>query len=427
MPRLPRVSYKHWIISKACWNLDKTVLEEFIETTAEPVAAWQKISRKLSIPRYFQIGEADHQLLIDAKSIPAMVLLKEFAKKNGRIILTEYLQGSRSWLRDQGQAIANEIIIPFKAASSQNRLGPSYRKQKATAQQNAGVDFSVGSQWLYVKIYCSQGNSDQILETYIAPLCNTLIESKQIEKWFFVRYQDPAPHLRIRFFHASSPDFWILVLSRLHQVMAHNLREQSVSKMQIETYQRELERYHMLDYDAVESLFFYDSIFVSHALPLLRQNIDPDTYWLAALRSADELFSALGLDLGSKIELVKKLHKTLAEELDTAEDLVVMDHNYRLEKTKISAVMSDSASLLSDDIGLSRLFEDRTKAFGLILQHHHKLDLPARQELTAHLIHMHLNRWFSAEQRRQELVIYHYLEKFYDSAWKYYQHLKISV
>ena len=58
--------------------------------------------------------------------------------------------------------------------------------------------FSPGSEWIYLKIYCGVKTSDIILQETITPLIADLKKQNLIEKWFFIRYNDPKPHLRFR-------------------------------------------------------------------------------------------------------------------------------------------------------------------------------------------------------------------------------------
>jgi len=59
--------------------------------------------------------------------------------------------------------------------------------------------FIPGTEWLYLKIYTGVKTSDVLLEEAILPLVTCFLNNNLINKWFFIRYNDPKPHLRIRF------------------------------------------------------------------------------------------------------------------------------------------------------------------------------------------------------------------------------------
>lgn len=56
-----------------------------------------------------------------------------------------------------------------------------------------------GTEWLYLKIYTGIKTSDIILKEVITPLIEYFQADNYISKWFFIRYNDPESHLRIRF------------------------------------------------------------------------------------------------------------------------------------------------------------------------------------------------------------------------------------
>jgi thiopeptide-type bacteriocin biosynthesis protein len=58
--------------------------------------------------------------------------------------------------------------------------------------------FVPGSEWLYLKIYTGIKTSDTILEEAVHPLTEYFLENNYISEWFFIRYNDPKPHIRFR-------------------------------------------------------------------------------------------------------------------------------------------------------------------------------------------------------------------------------------
>ena len=60
-------------------------------------------------------------------------------------------------------------------------------------------NFSIGSEWLYYKLYTGHKTADFILTEVIKPLTEEFLEKGLIDKWFFIRYADPKHHIRLRF------------------------------------------------------------------------------------------------------------------------------------------------------------------------------------------------------------------------------------
>lgn len=115
--------------------------------------------------------------------------------------------------------------------------------------------FIVGDNWLYYKIYTGSRTSDMILLEIIKPLTESLLYNDVIDKWFFIRYADPKPHLRIRF-HCTETKNIGVVISELLPFFKELINQDLVWKIQIDTYNRELERYGENTIIISESLFF---------------------------------------------------------------------------------------------------------------------------------------------------------------------------
>ena len=51
-------------------------------------------------------------------------------------------------------------------------------------------DFTIGSEWLFYKIYCGYTTADELLKAIIGPLSKRLAQQGLIDNWFFIRYAD---------------------------------------------------------------------------------------------------------------------------------------------------------------------------------------------------------------------------------------------
>ncbi|SHM78977.1 thiopeptide-type bacteriocin biosynthesis protein [Flavobacterium xanthum] len=117
-------------------------------------------------------------------------------------------------------------------------------------------EFCLGSEWLYYKIYTGVKTADLLLLEEFAPIIEQLKARKVIEKWFFIRYNDPDSHLRIRFL-VTKPEGIATIISSFHLVFEKLLVNHLVWKVQTDTYKRELERYGEATMVDSETLFGY--------------------------------------------------------------------------------------------------------------------------------------------------------------------------
>jgi thiopeptide-type bacteriocin biosynthesis protein len=165
--------------------------------------------------------------------------------------------------------------------------------------------FIPGSKWLYIKIYTGTKTADNILIQDISFIIHLLYKKSLIEKWFFIRYSDMDFHLRIRILLKEESyigDVLSLFYSRLNPL----IKESLVWKIQLDTYNRELERYGGGLIEEAESIFCIDSECIISIIKKIRHQ-DENYRWMIALKMIDNLLSDFSLNLASKQELMSEL------------------------------------------------------------------------------------------------------------------------
>jgi len=392
---LPRITYKNLVLSKASWLISKAELKEQDDTALPLTVWWAKVQSRLKTPRYFTIGDHDHTLLIDSENQMALTLLRQALKKQGSLRITESLeQPGEGILHDQTQHFSSEIIIPCKS-QSQSVAQPARQLQNPIDQMR---DFALTSGWLYVKIYVSERLADELIRDTLAVFCQELISRKIIDKWFFVRYYDPRPHIRLRFYNQQNKGFWAVVLCELQQLLVPLLSNKTISGITTDIYQREIERYAPFCLNRIETLFYYDSQAVSRCLALIAQQSDLNLYWQLALKGTDKLLDDLGFELTEKSRLIESLHAQFAAERDPRGKLqIAIDQNYRAQKDRISRLLSNDSG--APVPGFVTILQKRSEQIRSLKPEY------SIKDIAADLIHMHLNRCFNSHQRDQEFVI----------------------
>jgi len=418
---LPRIEYGHFVISRASWNIDKKRFPALFENIGSFTERWKAVKEPLGIPRYFQICRGDNELLIDSESTVSLQLLADLLLSEDKARLVEALgQSGQQLLGDQNKPFTHEVAIPFTPKD------PPLPKQVLThpmpQQAEITTNFAVGSPWLYVKIYTGTSTADRLLSDLLGSFCNDLLKQGLIEKWFFIRYQDPSSHIRIRFFHHDRPDFWHTVLSSLHERLSPMMDAGVVSSIQTDIYKRELQRYDGLPFSVVESIFHADSEATIQILRQLDQDKSAETSrWLAGLCGVDQLMKDLGLTLLEKIELTEVLYRQFFTEFNGSTDLTVqLNNQFREHRALIESFIPNPGNYAPILLHRSRLITRLLQADKDPSQW-----LPG--SLAASFVHMFLNRLFLSNHRKQELVIYHYLNKYYKSLNKNSKYVKLPL
>src|SRR5581483_3006773 len=151
-------------------------------------------------------------------------------------------------------------------------------------------------EWVYLKLYAAPGQHEELLAGPMRELVEILHRHRLLDRWFFIRYADPEPHLRLRF-HAKDPATIQPILALVLPWSAQLARRCQIQRVALDTYEREVERYGGPEaIDLLEQAFTVDSVLASDLLALQhahRLMLDPRA---VAVFTLDHFFAAWGYD-----------------------------------------------------------------------------------------------------------------------------------
>jgi thiopeptide-type bacteriocin biosynthesis protein len=224
------------------------------------------------------------------------------------------------------------------------------------------------------------------------------------------------------------------VLPALHEA-ARSLRDDGrLWRIQLDTYEREVERY---GGDAgialAEALFEADSDAVLSVLDVLQSEGGDHARWRLALRGVHLLLVDLGLDLAQRTEVMRRSRATFgAEHRVDATLKKQLGDRFRRERPSLEELLAArpvAARAAGDDVtpvveaALERGFDQLAgRSARLVSVSRELADHAARAaldasvaELAPSFVHMHVNRLLRSEHRAQELVLYDFLLRLYES------------
>ena len=270
--------------------------------------------------------------------------------------------------------------------------------------------FYPGTEWMSFKIYLGHKMADELLSNKISDLALQLFNESIISKWFFVRYADDDFHLRIRFL-ITKPENFLIVLKRIDVLLEYYINNNIIHNIVIDTYKREIERYRMQYISYCESIFSFDSFAVCNFLSL---NYDEDKRWVFGILGINAYLENFGFSLNDKVNILSFISNQFFTEFQGNKVLKVqLDKKYR-ENTY---VLDDCLINKSDDFNeMIKILQIRSEmnyeVVNNVLIDVSKSDLV---DIVLSIIHMFLNRLFYSNHRKQELVLYYLLWKFYKS------------
>lgn len=402
-PVLPRITYKNLILQPARWTIRRSTVQQNGPVTL------QLIRQLYKLPRYVQLIEMDLTLFLDLEATPCQTIFLDELNKNDLIRLKEWLPTSyQPWLTEKNSCFVSELIIPLKGFSST----PTTDTQPVVFNQVTREDRTLypGGPWLYYKIYLSELSADYFLTHSLFDFTNQLLSSGLCQQFFFIRFADPDFHIRLRFL--ADPSVIHELIEACNLFFTPTTPNSLVYRFTIETYQREIERYTPALMAACETVFSQDSLMVLTYLSSQEGSVKSDSERYAfATGRVDTLLDDFRFSLEEKITFCQR-----------------NQHSYWREEGSLKSVKNGLNSLFREHAGtifnqaqqLTDYYQQRSDAFQVALEQIHivyqdKPQTVSKNELLTSLIHMHINRLFPTEQRRHELVVYHFLVRRYES------------
>lgn len=369
LEKYPRLCYKECIVNPARWLLPSfSSLTQLREWLAK---------QKIHTP--FSIGNGDQTLLIDPHSEEDLYFLLLHHKKHPQNYITEALLPERATVQDEDKAQYHaEFIVDFYHMESVYHTYPVKRESLL----NRDIRLP-GDEWLYLELYINPVIADDFLTTEIKGLIAHLRHN--LKQWFFIRYNYPEEHIRLRL-KPQKPKYLSDILQHIHRAMDIPRRSGRLKKIVIMEYDREIHRYGVDQMELVEQFFYQDS-----KIALADIEKPAHSRYGISMGFIQTLCERLYPDIEDQIHYFSTLSNSFAKEM-------------AFDKNDFKLINKEFASYHIIQKSTLR----RLPIFDRVME---SCPPNKRRQLLADLIHMHINRRFSNDQRLHEAIIYQYLHK----------------
>lgn len=245
LPHLPRVTYGRVVVSPRRWTADRRMRE----AAADP-EAWEGAVRgwrgRYRVPDRVRVARWDQTYDIDLADPWHRSLLRHEVRKGDDEGALALFEDPTADGRGLGWAAGHstEVVIPLLRRTASGRTAPAPTARKTTpappAASRTGRYHLPGEDWLYAKLYATADTHDELLATRLTALLRDL--GPHLDRWFFLRYQDPDPHLRLRL-HGDPLALRTHVLPELAR-HARALRDTgALRSLVLDSYEPETDRY----------------------------------------------------------------------------------------------------------------------------------------------------------------------------------------
>ena len=182
-----------------------------------------------------------------------------------------------------------------------------------------------------------------------------------------------------------------------------------ITNIVLDTYKREIERYGFKTMEDAERAFMSSSELVAEYLHENRDELQTIQF---AILSSDALFSSFNLDIPARLNLLENICRGLMNELGQEKQLRDdLNRKYREHQQTIRAFMAEGQVFFtSKGYTKLRIFKKDLNILKRAMSRHEPAGM---SRCIGDILHMHMNRIFSAEQRKKELVIYYLCLRFY--------------
>ncbi len=411
---LPRLRLDGVVVHPAQWRLTHDELSALraARTPARRLRELGALRETRGLPRYIQYGEADVKMVVDLDNTLSVDAFAHALSKFGALLVQEWYPAPADQLvhNDEGRFEA-EYCVPIVRACATR---PDVVTAPSPATRSDRV-FVPGSSWSFLKLYGGYASTEAALVERLAPRLDALAADGALERWFYVRFADPRPHLRLRV-HGDPATLrrrvepWLL--TQAEQLRATG----SLWKVELATYVREVERYGGREaIEHVEEVFAADSRACARLLGIVGR--DPAARWGATLLGLHDLVRTAGLDEAAALALMTRIAQGRLRMVDPAGAASrPIARRYRELRPTVERWLAREVAAPT-----LALFDQRVRGLEAPLRELSALDASGSLTrplvtIVGDLMHMHANRMFRANANAQESVLYEFLRRSYRSA-----------
>ncbi|MEV5978368.1 lantibiotic dehydratase [Streptomyces sp. NPDC052114] len=236
LPFLPAVRTGRTVLSPARWRLEATGL---------PLDEWRALWR---VPDHVQLTLGDHRIPLNL-AVPAhRELLRRESERTGAAVVHELPLGADTdggWLHGPDGAHEAEAVVTLTPCRPDTADAPAPRTGRPVVRRGTD-EIAPGGPWLYATLYTSAERQDELLagplRAFLSELGAPPAGPDGVDRWFFIRYADPGPHLRLRL-HGDPALLNGVVLPRLHDLAGRLAADGLARGLRLDSYAPETERY----------------------------------------------------------------------------------------------------------------------------------------------------------------------------------------
>jgi lantibiotic biosynthesis protein len=424
LPYLPRVQYRNLILSPATWRVARPGAELGVDARSlkDPDSLLDFLVRN-GVSRVAQVKDGDNTLVLDLGDPMSRQQLWTTFRSRGQLQVREAV-GNFSTDTETAAGFfsrPHEIVLPVIGQPKQDQANGTDLLADSDPETGRAMEEHLHlaplEEVLFVKIFTVRDSGDQLLKESIAELIRRQSATGAICKWFFIRYSDPDPHIRLRLF--AVPGSAAGVFLDTTRALESLRRSRRVSRFEFCQYEREVVRYGGMEAIAhSEMLFWHDSEIALAILASANFSGVADRLKLAIL-CVDSLMRDFGYALQERLMLVRDLAASYRREFGVRDrQLTALGRMYRAERTELVSLLGGKGSppWAQDAMAaLARHSPARRSIATDIRSIVGEANARRLMGITQSHVHMTCVRLFESKVREHEVIVYDFLSRAYRS------------
>jgi thiopeptide-type bacteriocin biosynthesis protein len=400
----PRVQYKSCILQLAEWHINVADLKAVYnaDTNNQP-KLFRQVARKNGYPDMFAYTVFDNFIVFNITNDDDIVFFLEEIKTKTAVVIKEF-PFTESTLHAEdtaGKKYISQYVASLYATkpsySNQNNVNPPVSRKTLN---------KAAKEWLYFKIYCHPISANNILCNHIYPLIAKQDKTGKTKEWFWVRYNDPNHHIRLRIKPASGMTGFLFETfsSKIQQLIDTGV----LQNFKTDTYLQELDRYPAALINTIEAVFKYSSYAVFCFIKNMQgKNLTDDDLLIEAVTALKEILVLFNFDSNQKITFCKIQFEAFFKEFGQPKTLKPELEMLTKKMNATIANKNGNSFHLKYHRHLKAAIETLYTGIG-------KKQKSTVEKLAADIIHMHFNRLFAHQQRYLEMATYFIIYRHYE-------------
>ncbi|WP_245599994.1 lantibiotic dehydratase [Embleya scabrispora] len=237
LPLLPRVTFGRVVVAPKRWTPDRAMYAG-AEDPPEFDRALREWSDRYGVPDRVQVVHWDRVYGLDLATPWHRTLLRHEVRRGRVALLEDPSEDGRGFGWADGHS--TEVVVPLTRRAAARALPTTAPVAPEPAAGPATGYHLPGEDWLFAKLYATPDTHDELLRVHLPALLADVGE--HVDRWFFIRYLDPDPHIRIRL-HGDPASLRNRVLPELARHVRAMRGAGAIRTMALDVYEPETQRY----------------------------------------------------------------------------------------------------------------------------------------------------------------------------------------